>query len=707
MDDLRFVIGVDDRDLIRSQKEQKKYERNILIIEQALRKNQITSSRYASELNKQASSLSKLGGTYDKANSEVRTYAASVRKLTDEQLRMAQVTNMAGKSTNRFGMYAQQVGYQVGDFFVQVQSGTSALVAFGQQGTQLAGLLPGLTGAVIGISLAVGTMLLRSFNEASGEAATLEEAIEKASDALSDYNDAIDEIVSSPVNSQLSETARHFIEIEQAASSIAKIEIFKGLEQAADKMEITAGFFEKKYDLFKSALSNLDKFFGVGEYKGSAQGAKTPEELTKSLDLESLGLSKNVSVEVYEGFISGLKDATKDQDARKAIQILQEMYTLGSKDKSGLKKSGVEFLATIKKQIDILKETVPELMSKGASVAGGRGQDPKSFTDRYSASFKLEAELSKERVKAQKESDAAFEKQLKKLIATENKQNAIVEKVRLQYIETANLFGLEGKQLLLAQQRMEVTALEKKLIDSGIEKDSHRYKVAMLALNLTQALKLETYEQIEADKKLTEQIRERAKLQDQINKDVLKATKEIEKEQKKFADGIANSFGDAFTSMVDGTKSVKDAFRDMARDIISQLYQVLVVEQMVQSISGAIQGAMGGGMSSPAPQIRPFADGGVVNSPTTFPMSGGRTGLMGEAGPEAIMPLKRGANGKLGVQMEGGGATTVVQNFNFSANGDDSVKRIIAQAAPKIAQMTKSEIINDRRRGGTMKATFG
>ena len=52
---------------------------------------------------------------------------------------------MAGKSTNRFGMYAQQVGYQVGDFFVQVQSGTSALVAFGQQGTQLAGVmyLPG------------------------------------------------------------------------------------------------------------------------------------------------------------------------------------------------------------------------------------------------------------------------------------------------------------------------------------------------------------------------------------------------------------------------------------------------------------------------------------------------------------------------------------------------------------------------------------
>ena len=59
MDDLRFVISVDDRDLIKSQKEQKKFERNILTIEQEFRKQNITFSRYTSELNKQASSLSK------------------------------------------------------------------------------------------------------------------------------------------------------------------------------------------------------------------------------------------------------------------------------------------------------------------------------------------------------------------------------------------------------------------------------------------------------------------------------------------------------------------------------------------------------------------------------------------------------------------------------------------------------------------------
>jgi len=142
---------------------------------------------------------------------------------------------------------------------------------------------------------------------------------------------------------------------------------------------------------------------------------------------------------------------------------------------------------------------------------------------------------------------------------------------------------------------------------------------------------------------------------------------------------------------------------------------------MVQSISGAIQGAVRGPVQGPpAPRanangnifsrgsVVPFANGGVVGGPTYFPMFGGRTGLMGEAGPEAIMPLKRGKNGKLGVETSGQADNIVInQTFSFAANGDESVKRIIAKEAPKIAQMTQQQIMDSRRRGGQMKAVFG
>lgn len=179
---------------------------------------------------------------------------------------------------------------------------------------------------------------------------------------------------------------------------------------------------------------------------------------------------------------------------------------------------------------------------------------------------------------------------------------------------------------------------------------------------------------------------------------------------------MENALTSAFMSIVDGTKSAEDAFKDMARAIIAELFKVLVVQQLVgqfKSGGGGILGALAGGLNMNANgnafmggNVVPFARGGVVGSPTMFPMAGGRTGLMGEAGPEAIMPLKRGKDGKLGVASEGGGTTTVNNYFNVSANGDESVKRIVAQQVPAIAEATKAAVIDARQRGGKMRATF-
>ena len=80
-----------------------------------------------------------------------------------------------------------------------------------------------------------------------------------------------------------------------------------------------------------------------------------------------------------------------------------------------------------------------------------------------------------------------------------------------------------------------------------------------------------------------------------------------------------------------------------------------------QGVGSLVQGILPFANGAPFSQgkVMPFASGGVVSSATAFPMRGG-TGLMGEAGPEAIMPLARGADGKLGVRGAGGGAATVV-----------------------------------------------
>ena len=197
-----------------------------------------------------------------------------------------------------------------------------------------------------------------------------------------------------------------------------------------------------------------------------------------------------------------------------------------------------------------------------------------------------------------------------------------------------------------------------------------------------------------------------ANLENQIR--LIEEAKQAEQDRLSIMGTVESSMEEGFMSMIDGTASVKDAFKEMARQIIAELMRILVVKRMVSGITTALGFADGGAFSGGS-QVQAYADGGVVGGPTTFPMSGGKTGLMGEAGPEAIMPLKRGANGKLGVQMEGnsGGAINIVQNFSFAANGDDSVKKLIAQAAPQIAQMTQKQIMDSRRRGGAMKSTFG
>ena len=176
-------------------------------------------------------------------------------------------------------------------------------------------------------------------------------------------------------------------------------------------------------------------------------------------------------------------------------------------------------------------------------------------------------------------------------------------------------------------------------------------------------------------------------------------------------DSIGDHFGDAIMSIVDGTETMEDAFRKMAAAIVEDLFRILVLEQAIAAFktAGKVLGfpflnADGNAFSNG--RVIPYADGGVVASPTYFPMAGGNTGLMGEAGPEAIMPLKRGKDGKLGVQAEGGGTTIVNQTINVSTGVQQTVRTEIKSLMPQIAEGAKSAVLDAKRRGGAYGRTL-
>lgn len=157
----------------------------------------------------------------------------------------------------------------------------------------------------------------------------------------------------------------------------------------------------------------------------------------------------------------------------------------------------------------------------------------------------------------------------------------------------------------------------------------------------------------------------------------------------------ASSFGATLTGALRGAvtsgKSLEDTLRSIGQSLatnalsagLAPLQGLLngFAAQAVSGFSGLLPFAKGGVVGAD----RLFAGGGVLASPSYFPMSSGRIGLAGEAGAEAILPLSRGADGRLGVAADGGGAATTV-NVTIQTADAGSFRKSEAQVTAALAR---------------------
>jgi lambda family phage tail tape measure protein len=159
-------------------------------------------------------------------------------------------------------------------------------------------------------------------------------------------------------------------------------------------------------------------------------------------------------------------------------------------------------------------------------------------------------------------------------------------------------------------------------------------------------------------------------------------------------EGLSRSFGGSLKRAFDGVAfdgmKLSDALSGLAKSMINASYNA-AMKPVTQAIGGALANGLGGilpfadGGSFAQGRVMPFAKGGVVSGPTTFPMRGA-TGLMGEAGPEAIMPLTRGPDGRLGVEMQGQGGGAVNVTMNISTPDADGFRRSRTQIAAEMSR---------------------
>ncbi|HZM01046.1 MAG TPA: phage tail tape measure protein [Planctomycetota bacterium] len=136
------------------------------------------------------------------------------------------------------------------------------------------------------------------------------------------------------------------------------------------------------------------------------------------------------------------------------------------------------------------------------------------------------------------------------------------------------------------------------------------------------------------------------------------------------------------------------AFQQFAQAIQQQIIRQLVTEPAGAAVGGWLASTFSpAGGAAPAASrlgnafdggIVPFAMGGVVSRPTMFAYGSGELGIMGEAGPEAVMPLRRGRDGRLGVEAARGGSPVVV-NMRVTTPDPNAFRRSQGQLAARQA----------------------
>lgn len=153
---------------------------------------------------------------------------------------------------------------------------------------------------------------------------------------------------------------------------------------------------------------------------------------------------------------------------------------------------------------------------------------------------------------------------------------------------------------------------------------------------------------------------------------------------------ISSSLSSGLVNALRNGGNAFDAFSSLATTALQKVLDKLIEISLVTPVLNAFTGGTGGTLFSGIAKIFgsangnvfqngnviPFAKGGVVNKPTIFPMANGGTGLMSEAGAEAVMPLRRMSNGRLGVEAENeNGKAVNVNIYNQSGANVETRKR--------------------------------
>ena len=526
---------------------------------------------------------------------------------------------------------------------------------------------------------------------------------------------------------------------------------FDSLSKTPLASDNNTSFVSKLADGLNKLGDAIDKNKGKKFSFDLGGGAKTGEDFKKTT-ASIAQLTANYSVLLSQ--TGNLADATKVY--ANALKTIPEQPLFKAQDEStqrsiinGLIKSYSNWISEIEKaskavesnQDPISKLRVKMEDSKAklqAYLSGGdaglAAMQAKIAGDTAEAAVK--AAMEGARVGVKKWSDAyvnvvADSLKINSGLSTEEKRN-LIEKWASDYAKAAE----EAKQELKKQQKLDKGfGVVKSKLGFIMQPDSTSgsaasQTIAKLKAQQDSMLQYITDNEDKVTKVYGDSNAARAQVNEYFNKKIMEQTDSLYNYLRNSGKDWASSFAD---TLLDTSKS----FKDWVHDIMMQIAKLTLMKSLQPQfdyISNAIAnlyssfGSFGGGKNSFFSNIgsmissafgfakggafsggiQKFATGAVVSSPTMFPMANGM-GLMGEAGPEAVMPLTRDSKGNLGVSVSGSSSNqpmVIEQHFHIN-QAMPGMEQLLQKAAADGAQKGYSLVANDIKTRGPIRRTLG
>jgi lambda family phage tail tape measure protein len=568
------------------------------------------------------------------------------------------------------------------------------------------------------------TLFAQSLNMTPAE---LDKALEGGKVSLQDF-----EKFSELLFKRFGKSAEAIVNSPAAAGDRLQLELSKLSENIGKLLAPIGAAFQNTFSAIvvsiNEAASALVRFFNLNIADRVEEYQDAVDRLTRSRDAAAPGRARGSLDRQLTTARLNLKIAQEQRNLRMSGAQTQPEGTglPGIDPGTGARgaTAAANPLAASKERTEVLKKEANTLFDMALMQDKIYNLDQKSAKQAI-----LDLTFEKDRLKILGEYDVKATKvdntanKSAELKALQNKRNVELVALQLQFEE-------KTREVIREQNQLRTTAkqqIEDVLIESGAisKEEAAKIQLDRTVANFKEQFKTLVDVDVDAlSKQLRKALEQAAIDAKDFGKQFGKSFQDGIKSMGDLAGNLGSSFASAFEGMADQlTEFVttgKANFRDFAASVLKDISRMIIRYAIFNAVKGimnifnpaAALGSSAANVAQYAPLnakgnvyaqngIQAFARGGIVNKPTVFPFANG-IGLMGEAGPEAIMPLRRGRDGNLGVMSSGGGTTNVVVNVDASGSsveGDQQQAKALGNA---ISAAVQSELVKQKRPGGLL-----